>query len=222
MDCILASNLAFRFGGAVQIFINGSFVSSSTVFSENVALNGGALYSSNFARFNFTNCLFYKNIAMNSGGAVFLFGLSTLLAVNCNFSVNMAQSGGGIYIEEPSLVRINNSVFSRNKAFVLNAKSETCSFVIGSGGACFFRSFNSDNIILNNNSFLGNIAEGHGGAFGILDYNVENRNLIEKSGTFLGNLASWFVSEFSTSPVAIRVQNMNFSVYPRRCIFCFC
>eukprot|EP01117_Protostelium_nocturnum_P012030 TRINITY_DN4404_c0_g1_i1.p1 TRINITY_DN4404_c0_g1~~TRINITY_DN4404_c0_g1_i1.p1 ORF type:complete len:1716 (-),score=556.93 TRINITY_DN4404_c0_g1_i1:204-5351(-) len=99
-------------GGAVIVailsigkFNNYTLVSSSNTYKNNKAsILGGAVFARQFDTANvilsFTNDTFEKNNAINSGGALFLYGAGYLLVNSSRFISNTANVEGGTFVFE--------------------------------------------------------------------------------------------------------------------------
>eukprot|EP01084_Bolivina_argentea_P051336 94435_1 len=101
-----------------------AYIGPGTVFKQNKAKYGGAVYSTNCA-FAFSSpyysqrIVFENNTAIVSGGAIFLdnhdHDLLSVVVSDCNFINNSAASGGAVTVSGGNTI-ILNSVFLSNEA----------------------------------------------------------------------------------------------------------
>ncbi|KAL9648292.1 hypothetical protein ABK040_001709 [Willaertia magna] len=103
---------------------------SNCLFTENYAVDGGAIYiTSNTGEVRLNNCNFISNRANNNGGALYLRNSeenSKMTIENCKFVTNSAGSfsvidkdegnGGAIHAQGNLLELSNDTVFFENKA----------------------------------------------------------------------------------------------------------
>ena len=124
-------------GGGISIDTHGTAVFDGTLFQDNSALVGGAVYWQNAG---------YRKLAGTP---------SALTITNARFVNNSGNTGGALYIDvdpgQPLVTRIDQSLFERNLARQ------------GSGGAIVFRSGSdfagagySIDLTITNSSFIAN------------------------------------------------------------------
>lgn len=78
---------------------------------------GAGLYTVNSSNFDVRRCVFYRNTAERSGGALDVNGNPGFTASDTRFIANHAgQSGGGAYVEAGANATFNNCVFAHNQA----------------------------------------------------------------------------------------------------------
>ena len=83
-------------------------------FTGNLARYGGAVFSTNYAKPQFSHCLFDSNQA-ERGGVTYAIGLSPVFSA-CDFLDNMADTGGGSYSSDAGAnPRFENCVFAGNQ-----------------------------------------------------------------------------------------------------------
>ena len=88
-------------GGAVFFSASGaSFTADDCVFVDNIGQYGGAIYGST-ANFQFTRCLFVRNIGTSIAGAFYSPSIGGYEFRNCTFTENASPGGG-------SSIRLNN------------------------------------------------------------------------------------------------------------------
>lgn len=112
---------------------NRAFTSyfDSCTFSNNVAVNGGAMYANraSSARAYINNCTFFNNNASNNGASIYANTLR--VAINhSNFSYDTAVNGASIFNNSNTNLTINASVFKK-------------SFATTSGGAIYNNTSNN-------------------------------------------------------------------------------
>ena len=84
--------------GAAMFNSGGSPTINDCTFTGNGAVNGGAIYDTNFSAPKFTACTFTgNNASAGFGGAMFNFDASSPTLINCLFSGNVSASGDAIY-----------------------------------------------------------------------------------------------------------------------------
>ncbi len=107
-NCEFFGNTSIENGGGA--IINHDCISikiSKCIFSENNAVQGGAIHNFNSSP-TITNCLFYSNTAID-GGAIYNAEASPPVT-NCTFSENYANYGGAIFNGLMSLPSITNCI----------------------------------------------------------------------------------------------------------------
>lgn len=193
----IAANTVINGGGLVTLSGNGA----NRIFSvndgiqltlQNITLtrgrsadNGGAIFGGYRSRITISGSRLIDNISTKTGeaggGAIYVKGESILTISNSTFTNNRASLGGAIYNLLSNLT-VTGSTFSNNSAGV--AVTGTSS---GAGGAIYVDGADGEagKIVLQRNTFTGNIATNQGGAFFHQLYN-SNTGLIEDS-TFRGN-----------------------------------
>lgn len=92
--CLFEQNSATNLGGA--LFSTGSPIVRDTIFLQNSAERGGAVYALGlFSSPSFSSCRFESNAANEAGGAIFNTGNPTL--ADCEFVGNTAVGDGGAF-----------------------------------------------------------------------------------------------------------------------------
>ncbi|WP_372772225.1 MBL fold metallo-hydrolase [Mangrovibacterium sp.] len=168
-----------RFGGGLYCWGNeSSTIVKNTVFTNNYAEDGGAVFCFADVLSYFENVQFVKNKALLGGAAAFRFGSSCELQ-NCSFSANTASSrGGAMVINYGSNVIVNQSSFSNNETH-------------GNGGAIWVddqaSQYGGTSPVITDCTFANNIAGFYGGA--IHNYNVATTQI--KDCLFNGNEAKY-------------------------------
>ena len=153
-DCTFQYNSALNNGGA--IFLADSPGSTSTVynsiFANNSAKNGGALYDKSSV-IDITLSNFSYNNATKYGGSLYIGGIVHIL--KSTFDHESASSGGAfeLYNSTDYYSTIDNSTIE-------NSTFKNC-YSSGDGGAAYI---SSDNVTFRNVEFKDNIAGDDGGA----------------------------------------------------------
>ncbi|MCC6186155.1 MAG: hypothetical protein IT256_03280 [Chitinophagaceae bacterium] len=142
---------------------NGAGISITTVsanrkvalrtvtLSYNQANTGGAIYNASRSAY-FANCVFTRDTAEVSGGAIYNAGSTATTISGCQFSLNTANTttaslgGGAIYSTGYTLLDIVNSTFTSNRSFreggaIMNYVSANTASIKG----CTFTSNRSSN-----------------------------------------------------------------------------
>ena len=174
-------------GGAVDIGYGMILNSSSNLYEDNKAAEGGAIYS--IGNVTVTDDVFNDNSAVYLGGAIYSKGLLTLNRTQFNnntmtTSINARKNdygGGAVFASGPLIV--DNSVFTGNLAAYDDSDNE---YDGASGGAIFV--YNStDDVSITNSNFTDNTA-GFSGAVMVYDpqYRDEGNILID-SNNFIKN-----------------------------------
>ena len=93
-------------GGGVYASNSKVTFVGTTLFSNNTALNGGAIYSlygklKLFAQDK--KAVFTQNTAQRNGGALYTLGTAVRAIGNLSFTSNMASKGGAMYFRPPSI-----------------------------------------------------------------------------------------------------------------------
>ena len=191
-------------GGAIVSY--GAITIRNTLFSENTASSGGAVYASNTinsfkTRFTvFENCIFEKNSA-NSGGALMLYSSDStykngaLVTVSdCEFNENTAASGGAIYTDRKSELNITNSNFNLNSA-------------TGEAGAIY--ASGESKTTISNSNVIGSSAGKAGGAFSVRSaYFTVDNCLVDQSNS-VTNGGAIYVSYNSNSTMNTKLNIAN-------------
>lgn len=143
-----------------NVSINGHTISG---------INGGGAICCNGSILSLTNCHFAHHSAPK-GGAV-ASSADRVFIAGCFFDANTStNNGGAVTIEANSQVRLFNSVFSNNQS--------------ASGSAVCITSAEICNI--QNNSFIGNIAQKHGALYAAAYTGMKSINLLNCA--FLNNM----------------------------------
>jgi len=178
------STIARTVGGVAPFFrifevIAGPFsLNSLTLTGGNpgAGTNGGAVLHSSTGNLTVTGSTFSGNTAQDDGGAIHKSGSGNLTVTSSTFTNNTATNsgtddtgdgaigGGAIKIESSGTVSVTSNIFVNNRATSSGADASR-------GGALLDESSTS---AINNNCFVGNIAQSGGGVFGDASTNAEN------------------------------------------------
>ncbi len=156
-DCLFADNYARTFNAAGAVHVQGAYMfMNNTVFRNNTASEGGALFIGGDSRVEVYNTIFENNTALNDtyaisgGGAVYINNWDNHF-YNCSFIDNYAEvNGGGIYILTGN-VDIDRCYFENNRVASGNGNSKGGAIASDSGYTVLLYVKNS--ILLTNNSF---------------------------------------------------------------------
>lgn len=189
------TNSSSQVGGAIYNNAGSMLVSGGT-FSNNSALQGGALYnaSSNVANFslplvNVVNSKFNSNIAQQYGAGIYNAG--NMLINGGTFDSNKASiSGGGVY-NTKSLAALNSGVLeARNSTFKTNQAIST------DGGGIYNltgAALTLDNDIFSNNNQAGGFGGGiynRSGASVTVTTSLINNGTAVKAGGGIANFGT--------------------------------
>lgn len=162
VDLTLINNTAGS-GAALWITDSAKPEFSDCTFRKNYADSvAGAILSSDRATGSISNCLFIENAAISgAGGAVMTQDFGQTNFENCTFKANYAQNGGALFSSADNGPNVSNSVFYLNIAF------------INGGGISFAE--NCSSVLTNINCTL-NYANGSGGCIYISDIAIPTIN----------------------------------------------
>lgn len=149
---------------------------SHCTFTNNYALDGGAVYSYDRAKPVFTACVFAQNRSENGGAVLDRIGVVSTLK-DCKFIGNTAHwRGGAVYFDYGSRPELTGCVFRNNTTD-------------GHGGAVFSVSrasqLKNTVVTLTDCRLEGNSAKGYGGAANFHDSSIAT----VRNCTFTGNQA---------------------------------
>ena len=182
VECVFFEEDSSLNGGAIYLdqFGNTSIIKS--IFSNNFAPYGGAMYffySQPDSVLKIRYCVFVENNARSSGGSIYSENFANLYISNTSFSNNFANFAGALMFLTPnmhSILEITESVFMENNAIV-------------SGGAIYLS--NISNTILSKINCSKNFA-GYGGVIYLLNsqpnaiLNIVECFFIENTSTDFG------------------------------------
>jgi|GEM_PF-2064474 len=183
--CSLTKNYATNYAGGLYLDNSSPTVLNST-FSDNYAVNGGALVGVNICNLITKDNLFISNSATN-GGAIRMESNSMPIK-DCIFESNSAINGGAIYSHYAS-PKLTQNIFFGN-------------FASSNGGALYI---SAGNIKMLRCSFIGNYSASHGGAIAnqpqqdnhvyLTGYNCSfSGNYVTGSGACGGAIANFYTT----------------------------
>jgi predicted outer membrane repeat protein len=199
-ECTFNENIVFgegvaAYGAGALVSVDANFVdctfTGNVVVNQEVAGGGGALAVFQAQLLKVTGCRFEKNQAPGSkGGAVFHHG-GTADFENCSFADNAADFGGATHHEGEGASSFSGCLFLHNRA--LNG---------GDGGAILH---DGATVTVGNCRFVGNSAEGRGGAIS------GNQKVVASSSVFTGNAARRGGAFFSERGAELNLCNCTTS-----------
>ncbi|CAG9325853.1 unnamed protein product [Blepharisma stoltei] len=198
-----------------SLFINPSFSAiygdadyllriENTEFRNGSGKNGGAIYCSKCVSLLIDSCLFSKNSASYSGGAVYLITeqsspVDHYMISSSKFLNNEAYNGGAIFSENINLT-IYLSEFTKNFADSLRSENNDKGVIDGIGGGIKLSCKDFDNCLLNlsSNLFSENKAINNGGAISWADIEpvFDNNSFQRNSATYGNGIASFPIMMF--------------------------
>lgn len=141
-DGVTISNCTFKncvnanssyYGGVIRVDSGNTVDLESCTFEQNNAQLGGAVYCA--GNLNAVNCVFNKNSAVKSGGALYAVDDAVIKMDKCQFTQNAAEGtsdangGGAFYVKDNVKLYFNGCDFVKNtdmsNASHIFAKSET-------------------------------------------------------------------------------------------------
>jgi autotransporter family porin len=174
---------------------------SHCTFINNLARDGGAVYSYDRAKLVFTDCQFIGNRADNGGAVLDRVGVESVFT-NCTFSGNTARwRGGALYFDYGSRPTLTDCLFRENATG-------------GHGGAVFSvsRASQLENTIvtLKDCRFESNTAQGYGGGLALCDSSIG----VVENCSFTGNRAGKEGNDIYTD--ATSLQSASPAAFPSR------
>ena len=117
MNCTFSGNTG-KNGSCLNVQDNSSLFMNNSVFRDNAAYLGGAIFCLKNVTFRSINNTFHRNAAANVGGAIAFLNenvdRSMLFIRENTFKQNIAEKYGGALFLESTIVTIFNSTFVRN------------------------------------------------------------------------------------------------------------
>lgn len=103
-------------GGGLQLHNSSQALVQNTVFTDNVAVDGGAIYVEGGSQIDLVDATFLSNTANQDGGALFAEDWGVVLLDRCFLQGNQAgRYGGAIFVDGPDIT-VSNSRFHNNQA----------------------------------------------------------------------------------------------------------
>lgn len=169
-------------GGAIYALSNGPIVFSGDTFTNNNALNGGAVYlGTTNGTVSISGSTFTGNTADANGGGAYVYHTSGAVSIsNSLFSDNQAKittsplldvpaGGGALFLDSNGPVTISGSTFRHNNSLKFGGGVA----VTNTAGA----------VTVDNSQFLGNTSTSSGGGL----YASRNSSLLVSNSTFNSN-----------------------------------
>jgi len=184
------NNYASLCGGAINLNASAAHI-YDTIFNDNVAVNGSALYVGGVGTHNtIYRSVFERNNASSYGAGIYWIAAAGEID-ECNFTSNSAVYGGGIYLNgRSSNTNITNSIFKLNNA-------------TKNGGAI---ECNAQNIGIYNLTFDNNYAGEYGAALcreeGATQGHGNHNNFTNNHAGIAGAALAW-----------MNVKNINIDYY---------
>ena len=170
--CIFHNNTGNTLGGAVAMGRISLLKTENTNFTNNNSTDGGAIYADSNSKLQTKMCLFGKNFAKQTGGAIKLNGGATAIIESCHFLSNRAENGGAV-----NFISVHDP-FVRATFFLRNVASHR-------GGAITINE--ATNAIIDNITCVGNRSP-RGGCLYIysVTLTLNNSNISENFGYEMG------------------------------------
>ena len=117
-DCTIKDNHAEEIGGAIAGGLQAVLEINGSYFSNNSALQGGAIDVQHQANLSLTNCRLEGNFASEFGGAIAAWttGSAILRIRETNFTGNSAHDGGALVVDILLDCHVVSAVFNGNTA----------------------------------------------------------------------------------------------------------
>ncbi len=182
--------------GALMIVNFPKIKISNSLFKNNQAMNGGAVYVLN-SSISISQSAFYNNLANNNGGAVCCDSNANMKVTDCIFAYNQATSeAGGIYCKNAAPV-IKSTILANNTSVVggaitcdtSHAKIINCLIVNNTANNAGGLKISRSNPVLTNNTIAYNLSNTNGGGIfcahsgPVLNNNVLYNNSAVTSGS---------------------------------------
>jgi hypothetical protein len=216
-NCVITGNGSSdhqnREGGGLFCYDCESLI-VDCVISDNLASEGGGVYSIGWSNPRLLDCTIASNTSINSGGGVHCWGGAAEL-MHCSISENVSHgSGGGLYCDAPGIIAVNCSITGNRSAQVgggmhFDRSSPTIYNCIINGNASGTLGggiFSTDgDVLLVGGTMTGNIAP-LGGAFG-LEFEGETNDLRVYNSIIRDN--SSLIRKDLESTIDIRYCNLD-------------
>lgn len=149
-------------------------------FSENTAINGGAVRGCNCAEITVSEVDINANTATGAGGGIYLYYVPSFVVDKASISSNTAVDGGGIFLHTVTSTSIDEAEIVGNSADY------------GGGLEAQY----SDNISLNGAAFRNNSASVYGGGldcYDLLSVKISDCEFSGNSGKYGGGAAFYYL-----------------------------
>ena len=218
-------NGALQQGGAIYVSdIGNAIYFINLLFFKNSAVNsyGGSIFIGVANRVFVYDCTFVDGLAVRGGAGIYMDSDNFVTITNCKFinnvliEITLVGSGGAIYSATHNSLLITGSIFFRNEAqehgaaiylsgWHLSTVICSCLFfynivLLSDGGAITIDGTSNADVNFANNTFIGNVAGGDGGALVV-------RNAVSVS--FHGNV--WLGNQAAGRGGAILAESLAFT-----------
>jgi hypothetical protein len=188
IDCEFEGNIAENGGGAISNGFKAAATIEGTLFNENGAGWGGAVFNQNdTTAMTMTDCEIFGNLTTNTGGGVYSTGKIVTNISNTIFEGNQSDFGGGLAVNEGD---VDGGILNVTDCrFNLNQASQGAGINISDVEANITSSLFSQNIATD---------PGTGGGISLntvdssaMVVNITNSTLVLNFGTLAGGIAAW-------------------------------
>ncbi|CAG9321390.1 unnamed protein product [Blepharisma stoltei] len=178
----LFSNTGSMYGGAILLSSNSIFFCNSCNFTNNVALEGGAIYAEQDSLISISDSLFYKNSCKDDGSTIYIFNSNRNSSINYSQIYENHSENGGTIIVINSKLSIDSLILKNNNGGfklaisavdILNSKFFNQSCAQG----CFINLSAGSSLYIYNSIFSNGSSSDSGGAI----YSSSSNILIEQS-----------------------------------------
>jgi len=135
LNCILSDNMAQHAGGGLYSMNGSSPVVENCIFNGNKAQNVGGGMQDAGGSSTLINCIFYKNVTVDSpgwGGGLRVYNSNTTVT-NCIFLGNSAASGNQIAVDNASTASISYSDIEGGQSAIYIPDGDGSTITWGSG-----------------------------------------------------------------------------------------
>jgi Secretion system C-terminal sorting domain len=152
---IFASNSVYTngIGGAINTFNDSNTVINKSVFDNNVATTGGAIYRNTNGPLNITNTIFNNNYS-SAEGAVLYQGSGTTNFTNCTVTPNTTTTGSTFWVASSGLNLVNNIVYYTGTIPPLFNNNTSANFTVNNSNIKSNQPLNGNNNINANPLFV--------------------------------------------------------------------
>ena len=138
--------------GALHFSLLSKFELRNVTFTNNVGVNGAAVFLNNISESSIQNCMFENNRVSGAGGALFIANSSNIQVQNCTIIGNYATNyGGGIYLDRNNNISILFTIIRGNTA------------TLDGGGVYLLQ--NNNYVYFTSSQITSNVAQGGGGIY---------------------------------------------------------
>lgn len=187
----------------------GTTAIEECLFSENTALNGGALFITG-GDTSIWKSEFVGNKATNRGGAIGGSG-NPLLITQSKFDSNSAAGGGAIFIPSgQAIVQIYEGEFTANEA---SGELKLADGIDYNGGGAIMADSEIlvDSTLFESNKVIGNLAQNKpiGGGAVYIGPSLVSKTAVLRNSSFVNNTAAFAEDELTYDPVTNEVESLK-------------